>query len=114
MLPAMLGGINKKVGFVALIQVLIILFISSKQIFIIVAVLAVLTMFYGNIVALMQRNTKRMLAYSSISQAGYILIGIAVSNASGIAAAIFQIFSHMFIFIGMLAIIAFLRIQEPQ
>lgn len=108
-ITAMLGGVNKKVGFVALMQVAILLFIASKPLFIFVAVLSVLTMFYGNIVALMQRNTKRMLAYSSISQAGYMLIGIAVSTPSGIAATIFQIFSHMFIFIGMLGIIALLE-----
>ncbi len=106
---AMLGGINKKVGYVALIQVLVILFATSSTAFMVIAILSVLTMFYGNIVALMQRNTKRMLAYSSISQAGYMLIGIAVSGSSGIAATIFQIFSHLFIFIGMLAVIAVLE-----
>lgn len=105
----MLGGINKKVGFAALMQVLILVFITNSAIFAIVAVLATLTMFYGNIVALLQKNTKRMLAYSSISQAGYILIGIAVSNQSGIAASLFQIFAHLFIFIGMMGVISFLE-----
>ena len=106
---AMLGGMNKKVGFAALIQVLILVFIADKQLFIIVAILSVLTMTYGNIVALMQRNTKRMLAYSSISQAGYILIGIAAATPQGISASLFQIFSHMFIFIGLMAIVALLE-----
>lgn len=109
---AMLGGVNKKVGFVALMQVAILIFIASKPLFLFVAILAVLTMFYGNIVALMQKNTKRMLAYSSISQAGYMLIGIAVSNDAGITATIFQIFSHMFIFIGMMGIIALLEYKN--
>ncbi|MCL4364942.1 MAG: NADH-quinone oxidoreductase subunit N [Candidatus Marsarchaeota archaeon] len=108
-ITGMLGGINKKVGFVALMQVLILVFITDSKLFLIVAALSVLTMFYGNIVALMQRNTKRMLAYSSISQAGYILIGIATATAAGIAASIFQIFSHMFIFIGMLGVVALLE-----
>ncbi len=105
----MLGGVNKKVGFAALMQVLILVFISNRELFMLVAALSVLTMFYGNIVALMQKNTKRMLAYSSISQAGYILIGIAVATSSGAAASMFQIFAHMFIFIGMLAIVAILE-----
>jgi NADH-quinone oxidoreductase subunit N len=108
----MLGGVNKKVGLVALIQVLILVFITDKQLFIFVAVLSVLTMTYGNVVALVQRNTKRMLAYSSISQAGYIMIGIAVATPQGIAASLFQIFSHMFIFIGMMGIIAMLEKKD--
>ncbi|MDE1768450.1 MAG: hypothetical protein KGH64_05405 [Candidatus Micrarchaeota archaeon] len=111
---AMLGGVNKKVGFAALLQVLLLVFITNKELFLFVAVLSTLTMFYGNIVALLQNNTKRMLAYSSISQAGYILIGVAVASQAGITAAIFQIFSHMFIFIGMLGILAFLESKNRK
>ncbi len=106
---SMLGGINKKMGFAALIQIMILVFITDSQAFLLIAILSVLTMFYGNITAILQKNVKRMLAYSSISQAGYILIGIAVSTPSGIAASLFQIFSHMFLFIGVLAIIAWLE-----
>ncbi len=106
---AMLGGINKKVGFIALMQVLIMVFIAFRSAFLIIAILSVATMFYGNIAAIMQRNIKRMLAYSSISQAGYILIGIASSSSAGISAALFQIFAHMFLFIGLLAIVAWLE-----
>ena len=108
-LTGMLGGVSKKLGFAVLMQVLILVFISDKQLFLVVAVLSMLTMFYGNIVALIQKNTKRMLAYSSISQAGYILIGVAVADQSGIAASLFQIFAHMFLFIGIMAIIAMLE-----
>ncbi len=111
---AMLGGVNKKVGFAALLQVILLVFITNKELFIFLAILYTLTMFYGNIVALLQNNTKRMLAYSSISQAGYILIGVAVANQAGITAAIFQIFSHMFIFIGMLGILAFLESKNRK
>ena len=111
-LTGMLGGVNKKVGLVALIQVLILVFIADKQLFIFVAILSVLTMTFGNVVALVQRNTKRMLAYSSISQAGYIMIGIAAATPQGISASLFQIFSHMFIFIGMMGIIAMLERKD--
>lgn len=106
---AILGGINKKVGFAALIQVLILLMISMQLPFQVIAVLSLLTMLYGNLVALVQENFKRMLAYSSISQAGYILIGIAARSADGINASLFQIFAHMFAFIGILAIVAWLE-----
>lgn len=105
----MLGGMNKKVGLVALMQVMILVLISDRQMFLVIAAFSVLTMFYGNIVALMQKNTKRMLAYSSISQAGYIMIGIAAATQQGAAASLFQIFAHMFIFIGIMGIVAMLE-----
>ena len=106
---SMLGGINKKMGFAALIQIMILVFITNSQAFLLLIVLAVLTMFYGNITAILQKDMKRMLAYSSISQAGYILIGIVVSTSAGITASLFQIFAHMFMFIGTMAIIAWLE-----
>ena len=59
-------------------------------------VLAVLTMTVGNVLALLQKEMKRMLAYSSISQAGYMLIGITVGTAPAIAGATLQIFAHVF------------------
>lgn len=109
---AMLGGVNKKVGLMALMQVLILIFLMDRTAFIMVAALSVITMFYGNMVALVQTNFKRMLAYSSISQAGYILIGIAVATQAGIGASIFQIFAHMFIFIGAMSMVAWLESRD--
>ncbi len=108
-ITALLGGINKKVGFAALLQILILVFIVYHSAFIVIAILSVFTMFYGNIGALMQKNLKRIMAYSSISQAGYILIGIAVATSYSISGSLFQIFAHTFIFIGILAIMAVLE-----
>ena len=106
---AMLGGVNETVAFAALIQVSILLFISFDFAFTLVAAMAVLTMLFGSTVALVQKNFKRMLAYSSISQAGYVLIGIATHSAAGITGSLFQIFAHAFLFIGVLGIIAWLE-----
>ena len=47
-----------------------------------IAILAVMTMVFGNIVAISQRNVKRMLAYSSIAHTGYMLVGLAAYEAS--------------------------------
>ncbi|MGC8479154.1 MAG: NADH-quinone oxidoreductase subunit N [Candidatus Micrarchaeia archaeon] len=102
---ALMGSMNKKAGLAALIQILLLMFITIHSAFYVVAILSVFTMFYGNIGALMQKNIKRIMAYSSISQAGYILIGIATATAYGISGSLFQIFAHMFIFIGIMAII---------
>jgi NADH-quinone oxidoreductase subunit N len=70
----------------------------------IVAVLSAVTMTYGNITAVLQRNVKRMLAYSSIAHAGFMLMGVAVMTASadpasgarseGIAAVVFYLLTY--------------------
>lgn len=106
---ALLGGVNKKVGFAALLQVLIFMFVLSKADFLVIAVLAVATMFYGNLAALLQTDLKRLLAYSSISQAGYILVGIAVATEAGIGGSLVQIFAHLFLFIGAMGVVAWLE-----
>ena len=59
------------------------------------AVIAVLTMTIGNVLALLQKEMKRMLAYSSISQAGYMLIGIAIGSAPALGGATLQVFAHV-------------------
>jgi len=70
------------------------------------AVLAVLTMTVGNLLALLQKEMKRMLAYSSISQAGYMLIGITVGTAPAVAGATFQIFAHVLMKGGAFLVVA--------
>ena len=102
---ALLGGFNELVGFAALLLVVYVAFATFK----ISAGFAVFTMFYGNLAALHQENLKRLMAYSSISQAGYIIIGLAAGSTSGIAASMFQIFAHSFLFIGLLAVISWLE-----
>ncbi len=51
-------------------------------------------MIYGSVLALMQKDFKRMIAYSSVAQIGYIFFGIGLGNALGLAAAIFHIINH--------------------
>ncbi|KCZ72534.1 F420H2 dehydrogenase subunit N [Candidatus Methanoperedens nitroreducens] len=70
---ALLAAGSKKMGFVAAFKVLVLALVAMRaDIQLAFAVLAVVTMTYGNIVAISQRSIKRMLAYSSIAQAGYI------------------------------------------
>jgi proton-translocating NADH-quinone oxidoreductase chain N len=58
------------------------------------AIIAILTMTLGNVAALMQKSFTRLLAYSSIAQAGYILIGLAAPNPLGITGALFHVVNH--------------------
>jgi NADH-quinone oxidoreductase subunit N len=108
-ISTLLAAATKKAGFIAAIRVLLAIttvyvltqspFFTMANVF---AVLALLTMTVGNISALTQKSMTRLLAYSSIAQAGYILIGfVAYSNAPGSTAAtigmtgaIFHVINH--------------------
>ena len=92
---AFLAAGTKNGGFAALFRVfavaLIALRLDWSGTF---AVIAILTMTLGNVAALTQKSFTRMLAYSSIAQAGYILIGLAAPNPLGIAGALFHVLNH--------------------
>jgi len=67
----------------------------------ILLVLAVIAMFAASAVAIFQTNLKRMLAYSSIAQIGYMVLGISFANVNGVAAGIVHLFNHALIKGGM-------------
>jgi NADH-quinone oxidoreductase subunit N len=62
----------------------------------IAALLATITMLAGNLMALPQQNTKRLLAYSGIAQIGYMLVGVAAASASGTAMVLFYLVAYVF------------------
>lgn len=80
------------------------------------AVLAALTMIVGNIAAISQQNIKRMLAYSSIANAGYIMMGVAASprSADGIGSSLFYMLAYLFTNLGVFAIVIALERHEGQ
>ena len=67
--------------------------------------IAVLTLAVGSVLAIASRDLKRMLAYSSISQAGYILVGVQAGSVRGTSAALFYLFTYTFIVIGSFAVV---------
>lgn len=71
--------------------------------------LAIVTMTVGNLAALTQTNTKRMLAYSSIAHAGYLLIGVVAGTTRGITAALLYLVVYTFMQFGAFAIVVMLR-----
>lgn len=75
----------------------------------IIAALSALTMIIGNITALVQKNIKRMLAYSSIAHAGYMLMGIVAANISGIKGIAFYLLAYTFMQIGAFIAVASLE-----
>lgn len=77
----------------------------------VIAVLAILTMTIGNIGALAQKEIKRMLAYSSIAHAGYLLIGLAVPGALGLSAIVFYLVAYTLMNLGAFAAITAIEKQ---
>jgi len=77
-------------------------------------VLAVLTMTVGNVIALSQTNVKRLLAYSSIAHAGYILIGVVAANDLGNSGVLYYLLAYSLMNIGAFGIVASLGTAEHE
>jgi NADH-quinone oxidoreductase subunit N len=74
--------------------------------------LAIVTMTVGNIAALTQSNLKRMLAYSSIAHAGYLLIGVVAGTERGISAMLIYLLIYSFMQLGAFAVIVMMRRKD--
>ena len=92
---------SKAAGFALAIRLLVTAFplVSGEWHFIFTA-LAILSMVLGNIVALAQTSMKRMLAYSSIAQAGFVMIGLIIGSETGYASMVFYLFVYLFMNLG--------------
>ncbi|GMU96386.1 NADH-quinone oxidoreductase subunit N [Ignavibacterium album] len=116
--PSTVAGLfstaGKAAAFSAIIVSLFVLFTSGamKIITPYLSVISVLSMFFGSIVAIAQTNIKRMLAYSSISHAGYLIIGLAASNSEGIAGIIFYLAAYSFMNLGAFGIVSIIEGKE--
>ncbi len=96
-ISALLAAGTKKAGFAAALRVIIMgTIVLNLEWTFALGIIAVMTMTVGNLAAIMQKNITRMLAYSSIGQAGYILIGLSIAPFSqiGIQASLFHILNH--------------------
>jgi NADH-quinone oxidoreductase subunit N len=91
-----LSTASKAAGFAVILRTLTAVFpIVSADWSLILAVLAALTMTVGNLIALAQRNIKRLLAYSSIAHAGYAMIGVVAFSQLGMASVVFYLIAYM-------------------
>ncbi|MEM0441841.1 MAG: NADH-quinone oxidoreductase subunit N [Candidatus Nitrosocaldus sp.] len=96
-ISALLSAATKKAGFAAAFKAVIFgMLVFNVEWSIMLAVIAVLTMTIGNLAALTQRSMTRILAYSSISQAGYMLIGLSLAPYSDLAmqGTLFHVMNH--------------------
>jgi NADH-quinone oxidoreductase subunit N len=91
-----LSTASKAAGFAVLVRVMLAVFPNtSGEWGAILAALSVATMTLGNTVALTQKNIKRMLAYSSIAHAGYVLIGVVAGNELGLSSVVFYLIAYL-------------------
>ena len=122
---ALLAFIQKAAGFAALLRVLgfvmppdtdgLVPMAPTGQIIYLFWFLAAVTMFLGNLMGLLQNNVKRLLAYSSIAHAGYMLIALAVApalgktdDAGGIQALLFYLVAYGAMTVGAFAVLSYL------
>jgi NADH-quinone oxidoreductase subunit N len=109
---AFMSVATKAAVFAALIRVLTSLASYSRPWLLALAGLAALTMTLGNLAALRQSYLKRMLAYSSIAQAGYVLTGLAAGNQQGTQGALYYLLAYTFMNLG--AFVVLLAVQKPD
>src|SRR5581483_1779326 len=75
------------------------------------AFFAAITATFGNLAAYLQTNLKRLLTYSTIAQAGYMMMGLATFMPEGTSAVLFYLIAYLFMNLGAFAVVAFLRNQ---
>ena len=103
---AFMAAAAKAAGFAGLLRIFFSTFrVASVDWRPVVWGLAVLTLLVGSVLAIVQNDIKRMLAYSSISHAGYVLIGLQAASKSGIAGSLFYLLAYTFMVIGSFAVV---------
>ena len=101
-----MAAIAKAGGFAALLRVFVSSFGTLRSDWKpAVWLVAVLTLVLGAVVAVVQRDVKRMLAYSSINHAGFVLLGLQAASSRGVEAALYYLFTYSFMVVGSFGVI---------
>jgi NADH-quinone oxidoreductase subunit N len=101
---------SKTASFALLLRLFLVVFSISQATWIyLIAGVAVASLTWGNLAALTQTNVKRLLAYSSISHVGYILLGLVAGNETGLVGIAYYLFAYVFMTAGAFAVIIVLR-----
>ena len=105
----MLAGVLLKMGGYGILRIALPIMPKEAQDFrVILAVIAVVTVIYGAVLTLQQRDLKRLVAYSSVSHMGFVLLGVSAMGAVGLSGAALQMFTHgvitglLFIVVGLM------------
>jgi NADH-quinone oxidoreductase subunit N len=87
---------------------------ENQSIFIVISGIAILSMFVGNLLAIQQKNIKRLLAYSSIANMGYLIIILLTGSDKGIQSAIFYLITYFITTIGAFGVISLLSSKDVE
>jgi NADH-quinone oxidoreductase subunit N len=113
-ITAYLSVASKAASFALMLRIFLVPLWSARELWIpALAVVALASMTLGNIAALTQSNMKRLIAYSSISHAGYMLLGLVAANETGLQGIAVYLFVYMFMNFGVLTVVAAMR-REGQ
>jgi NADH-quinone oxidoreductase subunit N len=105
----------KAAGFAVLFRVFLTAFPSIEERWVsAIWLIAALTMVLGNVIALVQPNIKRMLAYSSIAHAGYVAVAFAATSERGVSAALFYLLAYSLMNLGAFAVVTILSRNEDK
>ena len=116
-LTGFMSTASKAAAFAALVAVLtraLPVAMIGEEVRVTLAAVAAVTMVGGNVIALVQSNVKRMLAYSSIAHAGYILAGIAAGSVAGYGGALYYLLAYTVMNIGAFGVLAALEWDGEQ
>ena len=112
--PTVVSGMMSTAGKIAAVGTIlpIVIFINYIDFRIVFSIAAILTMMFGNIIALAQTNIKRLLAYSSIASAGYIMVGFAAMNAFSLKGVTYYLVAYTFMQLGAFIIVSILEKKD--
>ncbi|MEU4559213.1 NADH-quinone oxidoreductase subunit NuoN [Actinoplanes sp. NPDC023936] len=112
---AFMAACTKVAAFGALLRILYVAFAGVQWDFQpVLGTIAVLTMFVGAILAVTQTDLKRLLAYSSIANAGYLMVGVLAMNEEGLASTMFYLVAYGFSVLAAFAIISLVRDADGE
>jgi len=114
-IAGLLAGASKKAAYAALLRVALVFGLALQSWTTILLVLAALTMTIPNIIALLQTNVRRLLAYSIMTHAGFLMMGVAIGTQVGFSATLFHAFTHAFMALGaflVLGVFAAVKLEK--
>ncbi|MCS7229302.1 MAG: NADH-quinone oxidoreductase subunit N [Candidatus Kryptonium sp.] len=110
-----MSAVSKSAAFGAFVLVFIFGFNgANEQVRQAIAIISVLSMILGNIIAISQTNIKRILAYSSIAHAGYILVGLASANELGKQGVLYYSLAYVLMQVGAFGIVSIIEKEENK
>ena len=109
--PTIVSGMMSTAGKIAAVGTILpfMLSLNIPEFKIVFSILAVVTMLFGNVIALAQTNIKRLLAYSSIASAGYILVGFAAMNELSLKGIMYYLIAYTFMQLGAFIVVSIIE-----